>query len=104
MEIPSKKTFIDAITKKMNGIEPTHLSLVKFLFQEKPINVYNCLRNWDFINGCTGITIKYKTLVDFYELLQHVSDYHEINSSNIPLFMITDETKVRTFCMQSKCL
>ena len=98
------KTFIDAAIKKMYGIEPTYLSLMKFLFQEKPINVFNCDRYWVSTYGCAGITIKYKSLVHFYELLQHVSDYQEINPYDIHLFMITDEAKVRNFCMQNNCL
>ena len=101
------KTFIHGIIKKMYAIEPTYLSLMNFLFQEKPINVFKC-GTFNHRNiktyGCTGITIKYETLVDFYELLQNVSDYHEINPSNVHLFMITDEAKVRNFCMHNNCL
>ena len=100
-KLHQNKTFVDDIIKKMYAIEPTYLSLMKFLFQEKPVNVFKCHGEY---NDCTGITIKYKTLVDFYQLLQHVSDYHEINPENTHLFMITDEAKVRNFCMQNNCL
>ena len=91
----------------MYAIEPTYLSLMNFLFQEKPINVFKCgtFNNRNIKTyGCTGIIIKYRTMVDFYELLQDVSDYHEINPSNVHLFMITDEAKVRNFCMHNDCL
>ena len=94
------KTFIDVIVRKMYALEPTYLSLMKFLFQEKPINVF---KYYD-AGGYRGITIKYKTLVDFYELLLNVSDYHEINPSNIHLFMITNKKKFRFFCPQNICL
>ena len=88
------KTSNDEELQKMKNIEPAYQYLIKYLFQSQPTNVRIChdLENRRCSNG---ISIKYETLIDFYELLHVVSDYYEENNNRMHLFMITDAEKLR---------
>ena len=104
--IPEFKLFTNSSKNlellKIKDIQPSYLNLIKFLLQGNPRNVRIChdLKNQECSNG---ISIKYRTLFDFYRLLQNVSDYYEMSERDTHLFMIDNPEKLNKFCLKNGC-